>query len=133
MKKKKLGLIILALIIAMSLIACRGEGYNTRNYIGQNLDDQMGRILNISDFRGKKVDQWQFQAGSVIDVEISVEEGKMHFTLSDPEGNVLFEQEVEERRFFRESFEGEFSRGTYSLKLESRKAKNVAIDIRTTK
>ena len=129
MKRKKLGIILLLLLIPISIMGC-GDGYNTTNYIGQTLDDQTGRILNIGEFRGNRVDEWQFQEASVVDVEIMVEEGRMDFTLTDPEGNVIFDQEVKEGRTFRERFEGEFVRGTYQLKLESRKAKNVALEIR---
>ena len=130
MKRKEGMILILLLFITISMTAC-GGGYNTTNYIGQTLDNQMGRILNIGEFRGSRMDQWEFHEASVIDVEITVEEGRMHFIFSDPEGNVVFEQEVEEGRTFRERFEGEFPKGTYQLDLASRKARNVDLEIRS--
>ena len=130
MKRKKGIILILILFITITMTAC-GGGYNTTNYIGQTLDNQMGRILNIGEFRGSRMDQWEFRAASAIDVDITVEEGRMHFIFSDPEGNVVFEQEVEEGMTFRERFEGEFPQGTYQLDLASRKARNVALEIRS--
>ena len=129
MKRKKLSVVLLLLLIPMALIAC-GDGYNTTNYIGQTLEDQTGRILTIGEFRGNKEDQWQFQEATVIDVEIMVEEGAMKFTFADPEEQVIFQQEVREGETFRERFEGDFLKGSYQLKLESKKAKNVALEIR---